>query len=128
MMYLRFVVEEVDEESHELRGVFQAASDLRDDVETRQEDREVLRELLMWFDKYLEAPGRFAKSRKVNAEAKGISWFKKGADDCIDRVVEMCMVLRKYGVRTRMLKVNRVGYILYEDEDQVCAMPFRGER
>ena len=125
-MYLRFVVKEIDEDSHEPLGVFQAAIDLRDDLETREDDRETLRRILRWFDEHLEAPDRFSKSTKVTAEAKGISWFKKGADDCIDQAMKICVVLRRYGIETRMLKTKRVGYVLYEDEDQVCAMPFRG--
>ena len=127
-MYLRFGVKEIDEDSHEPMGVFHAASDLCKRLDVKEEDKEEMMDLLAWFGVNLEVPDRFAKSRKATAQSKGISWFKRGADDCIDRVVEICLILKKYGIYTRMLKTKRVGYVLYEDEDQLCAMPFRGER
>lgn len=39
----------------------------------------------------------------------------------------LARVLRTHGVAIKMLKTSRPGYIVYEDEFQVCAEPFRGE-
>ena len=42
----------------------------------------------------------------------------------IDRIREMVAILEDHGVSVRMLKTDRVGHIVYEDEHQVVAEPF----
>jgi hypothetical protein len=39
----------------------------------------------------------------------------------------MVALLELHGIRTKMLRTRRVGYVVYEDEFQVCAEPFRAE-
>ncbi|QDU34927.1 hypothetical protein KS4_30040 [Poriferisphaera corsica] len=125
-MFIRFVVDQIDEYSHEKMGVFQAAYEMRDAVETEAQVRELLRDVLRWFDLHLEMPERLSKSKKVTAEPKGVSWFKKDAHDCIEKGYELCRLLERGGVKTEVLRSKQVGMVLYEDEVQVCVMPYRG--
>jgi hypothetical protein len=37
-------------------------------------------------------------------------------------------ILQNHGVSVRMLKTDRIGYVVYEDEYQIVAEPFRGEK
>lgn len=39
----------------------------------------------------------------------------------------MAAILEEYGVPTRTLTTERPGYVVYEDDFQVVAEPFRGE-
>ncbi len=109
-MYLRFVVAEVDklyphEESH-------------------------LDELRQWFNTHLEKPPRFtgAKPPYYRKKKRAISWFKDSAQEHIARIREMVVILENHGVLVRMIKTERVGYVVYEDEHQVVAEPFSDVR
>jgi hypothetical protein len=41
---------------------------------------------------------------------------------------ESTHLLERHGVRTEVLRTDRPGYVVYEDEYQVAAIPFRGTR
>ena len=78
----------------------------------------------------LRRPTRFTASkppfyRKKNA---AISLFRDTAHEHLARVRELVVILEHHGVSVRMLKANRVGYIVYEDEFQIVARPFSDTR
>jgi hypothetical protein len=125
-MYLRFVVDHIDQDSGRELGVFHAVGNLREHgtLERREEARhDVIRK---WFDKNLEKPPRFtaAKPPYNRKQARAISWFKDSAREHISRVRELVAILEHHGISVRMLKTDRVGYIVYEDEFQIVAEPF----
>jgi len=129
-MFLRFVVSEIDDDSESELGVFQAIHRLRQsgslsDYELEQDDL-----IGRWFDKNLLKPGRFtaAKPPFRNKKNRAISWFKDTAHEHVARVRSLVAILQNHGVNVRMLKTDRVGYVVYEDEYQVVAEPFAGER
>ena len=72
-------------------------------------------------------PARFARSRRRGAAPRAICWYKDSATEHVRRMWALARVLRTHGVAIKMLKTSRPGYIVYEDEFQVCAEPFRGE-
>ena len=37
----------------------------------------------------------------------------------------MCRILNEHGIRTEMITSARPGYIVFEDEHQVAAVPFK---
>ena len=128
-MYLRFVVSDIDEDSGRELGVFHAVRNLRSDGKLQpQEEKQhdVIRE---WFNEHLERPTRFTASKPpYNAKSpKAISWFKDSASEHIKRVRELVKILHHHGISVQMLKTDRVGYIVYEDEYQVVAEPFQRE-
>ena len=128
-MYLRFVVSELDEDSNKKLGVFHAIGRLRATGKLYSYE-EIHHDLIrQWFNENLKKPTRFTAStgpfyRKQN---KAISWFKDSAEEHLSRVRELVAILRNHGVIVHMLKTDRVGYIVYEDEYQIVAESFRGE-
>ena len=55
-------------------------------------------------------------------------WFKPAAREHILRIRDIVAILENHGVTTKMLVTRRPGYVVYEDEHQVAAIPFRRKR
>lgn len=51
-------------------------------------------------------------------------WFKATATEHIAKMREMSCILEQNGFYVRVIKAQRPGYIVYEDEYQVVAEPF----
>lgn len=123
-MFLRYVVLDIDEDSHRRLGVFQACYELLKQPEITDYHASELRVHLDWFKVHLRVPERFAKSTRHGAHSKAISWFKDSANESIRRMHSMCRILDEYGRHTEVVKTDRPGYIVYEDEMQITAEPF----
>jgi hypothetical protein len=125
-MYVRFVVPELDDDSERGLGVFQSAYKLRDKEKLFPYEEARFQEIIQWFDKYLEKPTRFTASKPpyYRKKSKAISWFRDSAHEHISRVREIVAILESHGVSVQMLKAERVGYVVYEDDYQVVAEPF----
>ena len=63
MAFIRFVVDELDEDSGHRLGVFNAAVALRTRGELSAEELKVLLEAERWFDLNLDRPTRFTRKR-----------------------------------------------------------------
>ena len=129
-MFLRFVISEIDAESQRELGLFQAIDRLRrrgvlSHYEERQDDS-----IGKWFDKNLAKPTRFTASKPpfYRKKSKAISWFKDTAHEHIAHVRTLVAILQNHGISVRMLTTDRVGYVVYEDEHQIVAEPFAGEK
>src|SRR5258708_18748811 len=125
-MYVRFVVADIDEDSQRMLGVFHAVGNLREwgwlhPYEEEQHD--LIRE---WYSENLERPTRFtaAKPPYYRKKSKAISWFRDTAREHIAWIQGLVTILQNHGIPVRMLKADRVGYVVYEDEYQVVAEPF----
>jgi hypothetical protein len=123
-VFVRFVVPVRDEDSHRLTGVFQAACRLRDG-DLPDADARRLGLLLRWFDRHLPAPARLSRSRRRHAHAEAVCWLRQGATGRLEKLRELAALLDRHGIATRRLRTRRPGYIVYEDEYQVAAVPFR---
>jgi hypothetical protein len=122
--YVRFVTSSIDEVSGKRRGVFHAAADLMDARSLSREEHEELQAVWGWFRWYLSVPNRFARSRKRNAAARAICWYKCGAAQHVRQTRTMCRILNENGVATEMITCARPGYVVFEDRHQVAAVPF----
>ena len=127
-MYIRFVIEEHDEDSQEPLGLFQAVADLRDDGHLSRDERVVADKIFAWFNKNLPEPERFSRSNKRSAKAVAISWFKPTAHEYIERMQGLAGILYAHDIPTKVVKTRRPGYIVYEDDYQVVAQPFSGRK
>jgi hypothetical protein len=129
-MYIRFVVADIDEDSGREVGVFHAVWNLRDEQKLQLHEEEWHDAVINWFDKHLNKPTRFTASKPpfYRKKSKAISWFKDTAHEHLARVRELVLILEHHGVSVRMLKANRIGYIVYEDEFQIVAEPFTDTR
>ena len=126
-MYVRFVVNEIDEHSGVERGIIQAMFRLRRSGALSAHDEAWWAELRAWLNLDLDEPDRLARSRRPGARAVAISWFKASATSHIARAREVCALLAQHDIASRMLTTERPGYIVYEDDFQVAAEPFRAE-
>jgi hypothetical protein len=55
-MFMRFVVTQIDEDSHQPQGVFAAAYDLLESDNLNSDVEKHLREVLFWFEENLHSP------------------------------------------------------------------------
>jgi hypothetical protein len=85
------------------------------------DERDLLREVLIWFNKNLPSPRNMVASR-------AIFWFKSSADECMKRMWELTHLLRHYGYLVEVEKCRELGNIIYEDEFQVAAYPSKHDR
>ena len=123
-MLIRFIVDELDPDSGRRQGLFQAAGFLRRSGRLSAGDEDTLDALRIWFGANLNVPNRFALSGRPHAKAQAISWFKDTASEHIARMRAYGNILEGYGLTVRMIRTDRPGYVLYEDEHQVTAYPF----
>ena len=126
MAYIRFVIGERDPDSGRDLGIFQAVYDLQHFGMLHSYERAHVQELRQWFNDHLEKPDRFTAARPpyYRKKNRAISWFKDSAHEHIRRVREFVAILGNHGVNVRMIKSERVGYVVYEDEHQIVAEPF----
>jgi hypothetical protein len=119
--YIRFVIGRKDEDSHVEQGIFQAAARAMEWRDITGADADELKELQTWFGRNLEKPTSFAR----NKLRLGICWFKTGANEHISRIWEMVRILERNGIFVKKIKTDRPGYVIYEDDWQLVAEPFR---
>jgi hypothetical protein len=105
-------------------GVFVAAYDLYYNSRLPDYETEQLRALFDWFNLNLERPARFSRSRRYGGAGRAVCWFKPTANAHLSKIHEMIFILENNGVLIRMIKANKVGYVVYEDEHQIVAEPF----
>jgi hypothetical protein len=76
-----------------------------------------------WFNEHLKAPFRY-RLRAPSRARRAICWFKPSAREHLSRAWQMAAILERNDVFVRTIKVERTGYVLYEDEAQILAEPF----
>lgn len=128
-MYLRFVIADIDEDSGKELGAFHAVGNLRRAGRLDRHEEEQHDLIRRWFNEHLEKPTRFtaAKPPYYRKQPRAISWFKDSAQEQLTRVRDLVTILEHHGVSVEMLKTDRVGYVVYEDEHQIVAEPFSKE-
>ena len=124
---VRFVTSEIHEDSHFEAGVFHAVNGLLDEGTLYSHEVVIARETLGWFDKNLAEPDRFTKSKPpyYRKKHRAISWFKSSATKHLSMMRELVAILENHQIPVRIIRTTRSGYIVYEDEFQVVAEPFR---
>ena len=122
-MYLRFVTMDIDPDSRVPAGIFHAAYDLYYESVLSGYEREQLRNLLNWFGEHLPAPNRFARGGRKMYIKHGVCWFKNSARAHLEQIWEMVALLESNGVWVQMIKTDRPGGVVYEDDWQIVAVP-----
>lgn len=97
--------------------MFATAYELLESKSLNEADEKHLRELLNWFSRNLPIPKRFDTDG-------AIFWFKSDAKDCTRKVWQLALALRHQSFQVEMHRTRRPGYVIYEDEFQVGAIPF----
>jgi len=119
--YVRFVIGRKDESSHVEQGIFQAVAQAMERQITSGSDADELGELRTWFGENLEKPTSFGRDRL----SRGVCWFKTDATEHISRIWQMVQILERNGIYVKKLRTDKPGYVVYEDEWQLVAEPFR---
>jgi len=119
--YIRFVVGRKDEDSHVEQGIFQAAALAIEWHNITGADADELNKLRAWFSENLEKPTSFGRDKL----RLGICWFKTGSTEHISRIWEMVRILERNAIYVKKIRTDKPGYIIYEDEWQLVAEPFR---
>jgi hypothetical protein len=78
-----------------------------------------------WFNERLNKPSSFSRSSRPGAKNVALSWFKDTAKDHIEKMHEVVSILDAHDIPVEVIRSNRPGYIVYEDEFQVAAEPFQ---
>ena len=128
-MYLRFETEEIHINSGKPKGIFTLAYDLIEEKTLTLEEERTLTNILCWFGDNLQVPSRFSRKRNnSHKNTLGISWLKPDANDVVARFWELKSILENSGYNINVMKIERPGKVVYEDEQQLVAIPFNGKK
>jgi hypothetical protein len=130
-MLLRFVLSRSHPDTGVEEGIFGAVYDLREGTLISPSDRQSLEGLLAWFRANLAIPQRFNTSKSkgyYRRRTAGISWLKPMASEHIAKMRELIAILERNGYQVSQMTTDRPGYVVFEDDHQVVAEPFRGEQ
>lgn len=123
-MFIRFVIPSNDLDSGRRQGLFQALADLDDQGLLVGHDQENYQEIRDWFREHLRKPRSFTRSSKPHAKKVALSWFKDSAILHIRKMHGLVQILIAHDLTVEVLRSERPGYLVYEDEFQVAAEPF----
>jgi hypothetical protein len=87
--------------------------------------------LLAWFENNLAVPHRFNRSKSkgyYRRKASGVSWLKPTASEHLVKLRALASILKDHGHEVSQVTTDRPGYVVFEDDHQVIAEPFRGEQ
>ncbi len=127
---LRFVLPNSHPDTGVRDGIFRAAYALRRGNEISIVDRKSLEDLLAWFKINLAIPSRFNRSKSkgyYRRRTAGISWLKPSASEHLAKIRELVKILQDNGYEVSEITTDRPGYVVFEDDHQVVAEPFRSE-
>ncbi len=130
-MLLRFVLPRSHPDTGVEEGIFGAAYDLREGTRISTSDRQSLDGLLAWLDVNLAKPQRFNSSKSkgyYRRRTAGISWLKPTAAEHIAKMRALIAILERNGYQVSQTTTDRPGYVVFEDDHQVVAEPFRGDQ
>lgn len=130
-LLLRFVLMRSHPDTGVEEGIFGVAHQLRGSLHTPDSDRRLLDDLLSWFEANLATPARFNRTKSkgyYRRRTGGVSWLKPTAAEHITRMRALTIVLEENGYRVSQITTRTPGYVVFEDDHQVVAEPFRNAR
>ncbi len=116
-MYYRFATSARNRDSHLPEGFFATAYKCRDALDCGSVIHTWIEEALAWFQEHLDAPEYLPE--------RAIFWFRADSDRCQEAAWSLAHALRENGETVLVLRTRRPGRVVWEDEDQVAAIPFR---
>ena len=116
-MYIRFVIGSESDSPRLQSGLFTEISYLKKEGLLEPYQVSHVNKILAFFNNNLPCPPFSKKKWPTDA----ISWFKDSATDYIDRMRDLIVILEENNLVVRVLKTDKPGMILYEDEYQIVA-------
>lgn len=126
-MFIRFVSQSKVHMMSFREGFFVPAYQMREDADVDPYTKEQLEEILAWFRENLSIPDRFSRKPADLDEddTYGLSWFKDTAKEHLSKSYELIGLMEIYGHTIETIRTDRVGFVVYEDDFQIVAEPFR---
>jgi hypothetical protein len=88
--------------------------------------------LLSWFETNLAIPERFNRTNSKGyyrrRNTAGVSWIKPSAQEHIAKMRALVLILENNGYLVSQITTTRPGYVIFQDDHQVIAEPFRDNR
>jgi hypothetical protein len=128
-VFLRFITYRRDDQTRYGQGVFQAAYALRDSGRLLPHDDVWFEDTVAWFERNLTVPGEEVMD-PIHDRPDGhraIFWFHASAHEHVSRMRGLTALLEEHGIRTRTLRTRWPGTIVYQDRQQVVAIPRRDD-
>lgn len=123
-MYIRFVVDEIDEGSGQRKGIFQAIGNMKRQDVFYEYELEHIADVMDWFNENLESPLDYLNKQKLRKSEVCISWFIESASEHIAKVREFVCLVESKGVVVSQIRTDNPGKTVYVDEYQLFAKPF----
>jgi hypothetical protein len=121
MKYVRFQGLEPNLRVPSKKGIFQLAYRLKRSPETSRHDYRELRQILNWLETNLLVP----QTLKERKQEQAICWFKDSAHEPMKRIWALRHLLGEYGYWIDQIKTANPRLVVYQDDWQVAAKPFR---
>ena len=125
VVFIRFVIDEIDRRSGRRQGLLRAAGALQYEPELGAREHDQLASIFTWFNTHLKRPDRLSLSPRPHRKAVALSWFRDTATTHLAKMRELQGAVERCGKPVRIIETRRVGYVVYRDEFQVVACPFR---
>jgi hypothetical protein len=119
-MFLRFAAHSVDERTSREIGLFTALYRLETAGSLSNYETSWFGEQERWFNEHLQKPSGLTTPAAV-------LWFKSTATEHITRMRALVELLEHKDVPVVVLETDKPGYIVYEDDHQIAAVPFARE-
>jgi len=125
--YIRFVSARRHIRSHRAEGIFQAAYRVRREIRLDPGAGVWLEDVLGWLEENLHPPawGEIRLPRDSLRRDHTLFWMKGAAREHVQAMRHLVVLLTHHGVATRVLRTGKPGYVVYEDQHQIGAIPFR---
>lgn len=121
MMYVRFVAGDCYDDAYWATGVLCNARAMKDDGRLDPWADERVQEIFDWFNTNLPCPNWTMMKASGKWTQDAVSWFKDSSVECIAYARELMEILRVQGHPGRMIRTEKPGEIVYEDEFQIVA-------
>jgi hypothetical protein len=126
-VYVRFVVTIRDARSGHQQGIFTALYALEREGQLAASELDWFHSIEEWFNEHLTRPERLTWSSRPNAPQRAITWLKMSASEHVSRMRELVALLEHKDVPVEELRTEKPGYVVYEVQHQVAAVPFGAE-
>ncbi len=128
-MFIRFASLRVHRDSGRELGVFHTAYNLKYSGLLNEDEVVQLKELLADYEQNLDVPSCYGDaSLRWQRRVSAICWFKPQSRKFISSMWALVDFLKRHGIAMRLWRTHLPGRVLYEDEHQVAAVPFRRAR
>ncbi len=124
-MYIRFIARYFNHKhDREETGIFRAADYVRDHTEIGASEKEVLQEIISWFDENLPVPDFYDDPAKRTEQQHTYFWFKLSAEEFLERMNALAAILEAHNIKVEILRAELVpGEMVFEDHCQIAVVP-----